>query len=84
MSQAGATKPSRGAGRPAIGRRVIVTLTDAQIVTAGQLGNGIIAAGVRQALDRAEAYAQRQNSGAKKSAPKASAATPPSTSAPRP
>ncbi len=53
MAEAGAARSARGAGRPAIGRRVLVTLSDAQIATARALGNGVIAAGVRAALELA-------------------------------
>jgi len=53
MAKAGAAKPGRGAGRPSIGRRVLITLTEAQIATAAKLGNGVVAAGVRSALDMA-------------------------------
>lgn len=40
-------------GRPSIGRRILVTLTDAQMRTAAELGSGIVSAGVRLAIDEA-------------------------------
>lgn len=46
--------PKRGKGRPAIGRRILVTLSPVQITTAKTLGAGVVSAGVRVALDRAK------------------------------
>lgn len=51
MSVSAAVKRSRG--RPAIGERIIVTLTPEQRALAEQLGGGVIGRGVRRALDLA-------------------------------
>lgn len=47
-------RPARGPGRPQIGRRVLVTLSEAQIAAAQRLGDGVIAAGIRAALDASD------------------------------
>ena len=49
-------RPKRGPGRPQLGERTHITISPGQRATAEQLGYGVVAEGVRRALDMAAAW----------------------------